>query len=138
VWSHCRECGPAPAIALVRAPNMEREADEIARRILEQAAAGRPFREMAIIVRAAKLTCRCCGRRWTRFGIPARFYFDENLDRACRHPLPHLRGGRHAGRLGLRATLAALRLAPRFADSNALDRFDFAVREQIPNAGLEG
>ena len=44
---------PAPAIALVRAPNMEREADEISRRILEQAAAGRPFREMAIIVRAA-------------------------------------------------------------------------------------
>src|SRR5208283_3571055 len=35
-------------------------------------------------------------------------------------------------------TLAALRLAPRFADSNALDRFDFAVREQIPNASLGG
>src|SRR5208283_2300433 len=35
-------------------------------------------------------------------------------------------------------TLSALRLAPRFADSNALDRFDFAVREQIPNAGLGG
>ena len=37
-----------------------------------------------------------------------------------------------------RQTLAALRLAPRFADSNAMDRFDFAVREQIPNAGLGG
>ena len=35
------------------------------------------------------------------------------------------------------ATLAAMRLAPGFADSRALDRFDFEVREQIPNAGLE-
>ncbi len=38
--------------------------------------------------------------------------------------------------MGPRGTLAVLRLAPRFADSNAMDRFDFAVREQIPNAGL--
>ena len=33
-------------------------------------------------------------------------------------------------------TLAALRLAPRFAESRAMDRFDFAVREQIPKTGL--
>src|SRR5205823_13002779 len=33
-------------------------------------------------------------------------------------------------------TLAALRLAPRFAASRAMDRFDFAVREQIPKTGL--
>src|SRR5439155_23639746 len=33
-------------------------------------------------------------------------------------------------------TLGVLRLAPRLAASGALDRFDFAVREQIPNAGL--
>ncbi len=34
------------------------------------------------------------------------------------------------------ATLAVLRLAPRFAESSAMDRFDFDVREQIPNSGL--
>ena len=34
-------------------------------------------------------------------------------------------------------TLAVLRLAPRFADFGTMDRFDFDVREQIPNAGLE-
>src|SRR5262249_5845897 len=33
-------------------------------------------------------------------------------------------------------TLAALRLAPRFADSMAMDRFDFEVREQMPDSGL--
>jgi ATP-dependent helicase/DNAse subunit B len=129
---------PAPAVALVRAPNMEREADEIARRILEQAAAGRPFREMAIVVRPADAYVPLLRSTLARFGIPARFYFDA-------HPNEHsairfvtaamdamLSGWDYA------ATLAALRLAPRFADSNALDRFDFAVREQIPNAGLGG
>jgi hypothetical protein len=33
-------------------------------------------------------------------------------------------------------TLAVLRLAPRFAASGAMDRFDFALREQAPNSGL--
>src|ERR1022692_750145 len=45
---------PAPALAVVKAAGIEREAEEIARRILEQAAAGRPWREMGIIVRAAE------------------------------------------------------------------------------------
>ena len=35
-------------------------------------------------------------------------------------------------------TLAVLRLTPRFADFPTADRFDFDVREQIPNAGLSG
>jgi ATP-dependent helicase/DNAse subunit B len=129
---------PAPAIALVRAPNMEREADEIARRILEQAAAGRPFREMAIVVRTADAYVPLLRSTLARFGIPARFYFDSRLDehaaiRFLTSAMDAMLGG-----WDYAATLAALRLAPRFADSNALDRFDFAVREQIPNAGLGG
>ena len=44
----------AAALAVVKASGTEREAEEIARRILEQAAAGRPFREMGIIVRATE------------------------------------------------------------------------------------
>jgi ATP-dependent helicase/DNAse subunit B len=129
---------PAPAIALVRAPTMEREADEIARRILEQAAAGRPFREMAIIVRPADAYVPLLRSTLDRFRIPARFYFDTRLDehatiRFLISAVDAMRGG-----WDYAATLATLRLAPRFADSNALDRFDFAVREQIPNAGLGG
>ena len=129
---------PAPAIALVRAPNMEREADEIARRILEQAAAGRPFREMAIVVRAADVYVPLLRSTLDRFGIPARFYFDSRLDEHA--AIRFLTSAVEAMLSGwdYTATLAALRLAPRFADSNALDRFDFAVREQIPNAGLGG
>jgi ATP-dependent helicase/DNAse subunit B len=129
---------PAPAMALVRAPNMEREAEEIARQILEQASAGRPFREMAIIVRAGDGYVPLLRSTLARFGIPARFYFNENL---AQHAAIRFLTSAVDAMLGgwdYASTLAALRLAPRFADSNALDRFDFAVREQIPNASLGG
>jgi ATP-dependent helicase/DNAse subunit B len=129
---------PNPALTLFRAPSVEREAAEIARRILNQAAAGRPFREMGIIVRAAETYVPVLRSTLGRFGIPARFYFDSALERhaAVRflsNTVDAMLGGWDHAR-----TLAALRLAPRFADSNALDRFDFALREQIPNAGLGG
>ena len=127
---------PSPARALVRAPGIEREAEEIARRILEQAAAGRPFREMGIIVRAAETYVPVLRSTLERFGIPARFYFDSELER---HAVVRFLGGAVDAMLGgwdHAQTLQVVRLAPRFADSNAMDRFDFAVREQIPNAGL--
>jgi ATP-dependent helicase/DNAse subunit B len=129
---------PNPALTLFRAPSVEREAAEIARRILNQAAAGRPFREMGIIVRAAETYVPVLRSTLGRFGIPARFYFDSALERhaAVRflsNTVDAMLGGWDHAR-----TLAALRLAPRFADSNALDRFDFALREQVPNAGLGG
>jgi|SRR5271157_613794 len=128
----------APALAVVKAPGIEREAEEIARRILEQAAAGRPFREMGIIVRPAETYVPVLRSTMERFGIPARFYFDERLDRhaAVRYlsgVVDAMLGGWDHGE-----TLKVLRLAPRFADSPAMDRFDFNVREQIPNAGLGG
>jgi ATP-dependent helicase/DNAse subunit B len=123
-------------MALVRAPGVEREVEEIARRILEQAAAGRPFREMGIIVRAAEIYVPVLRSILERFGIPARFYFDSELEQ---HPAVRFLSGAVDAMLGgwdHAATLKVLRLAPRFADSNTMDRFDFAVREQIPNAGL--
>ena len=49
--------------------------------------------------------------------------------------LPERATGQNIAR---QAARAVLRLAPRFADSNALDRLDFAVREQLPGAGLGG
>ena len=125
-----------PAKTLVRAPGIEREAEEIARRILEQAAAGRPFREMGIVVRAAGVYVPVLRSTLERFGIPARFYFDSELERHAAVRFVSgavdamLSGWDHA------RTLQVLRLAPRFADSDVMDRFDFAVREQIPNAGL--
>jgi ATP-dependent helicase/DNAse subunit B len=127
---------PSPALALVRAPAIEREAEEIARRILEQAAAGRPFREMGIVVRAAATYVPVLRSTLERFAIPARFYFDSEMER---HAVVRFLGGALDAMLGgwdHAQTLKVLRLAPRFANSNTMDRFDFAVREQIPNAGL--
>jgi len=125
-----------PAMALVRAPGIEREAEEIARRILEQAAAGRPFREMGIIVRAGGTYVPVLRSTLERFGIPAHFYFDSEMER---HAVVRFVGGAVDAMLGgwdHAQTLQVVRLAPRFADSNVMDCFDFAVREQIPNAGL--
>lgn len=126
---------PTPATRLVAAPNIEREVEEIARRILEQAAI-RPFREMAIIVRAAESYVPILRSTLERFGIPARFYFESELQQ---HGAVRFLCGivdAMLGRWDHAAVLAALRLAPRFAESSAMDRFEFAVREQIPNTGL--
>jgi ATP-dependent helicase/DNAse subunit B len=132
----CTRRRATPAMVLLKAPRIEREVEEIARRILEQAASGRPFREMGIIVRAEDAYVPLLRTTLERFGIPARFYFDE--DTASNSVTRFLTGAIDAmlGGWDHRGTLAMLRLAPRFADSAALDRLDFAVREQIPNTGL--
>jgi hypothetical protein len=89
-----------PRIDLCATPSIEREADEIARRILEQAAAGRPFREMGVIVRSPEIYEPVLRATLDRFGIPARFYFDADLSN---HPLARYLTGivdAHARRMG--------------------------------------
>jgi ATP-dependent helicase/DNAse subunit B len=127
---------PSAALALVRAPSIEREVEEIARRILQQAAAGRAFREMAIIVRTAELYIPLLRTTLERFGIPARFYFDEDAEQ--QPPIRFLSAAVDAMLDGWEhgAVLRFLRLAPRFLRSPILDQLDFQVREQIPNSGL--
>jgi ATP-dependent helicase/DNAse subunit B len=125
------------AIAVVKAPGIEREVDEIARRIVEQADAGRPFREMGVVVHTEDVYAPLLRSTLERFGIPARFYFDAQLER---HPVVRYLAGAVDAMLGgwdHAETLAVLRLAPRLADFDAADRWDFAVREQMPNAGVE-
>lgn len=125
-----------PATILVKAPNIERETEEIARRILEQAASGRPFREMGIVVRSPENYVPILHSTLARLGIPARFYFPQRLDE---HAAVRFMGGVVNALLSgwdHEATLAALRLAPRLADSSEMDRFDFDIREKIPNRGL--
>jgi ATP-dependent helicase/DNAse subunit B len=125
-----------PALALVKAPCIEREVEEIAHRILEHSA-GRPFREIGIIVRSAEIYEPILRATLERFGIPARFYFDAPLERhatirfltGCIDAM--LGGWDHA------ATLGVLRLAPQFADFSVMDRFDFEVRERTPRSGLD-
>jgi ATP-dependent helicase/DNAse subunit B len=123
-----------PRTTVCVTPSIEREADEIARRILAQTAAGRPFREMGVIVRSQETYAPVLRATLDRFGIPARFYFDGDL---LSHALARflagivdamLDGWDHA------ETLAAIRLAPGIA----CDEFDFAVRERMPGQGLAG
>src|ERR1035441_6886360 len=121
-----------PRIELCEAPSIEREADESARRILEQAAAGRLFRDMGVIVRSPELYEPILRATLDRFGIPARFYFDADLSK---HALVCYLAGIVDAMLGgwdHAETLAAIRLAPGIA----CDEFDFAVREEMPGRGL--
>ena len=123
-----------PHIELCEAPSIEREADEIARRILEQAAAGRPFRDMGVIVRSPEMYEPILRATLDRFGIPARFYFDADLSK---HALVRYLAGIVDALLGgwdYAETLAAIRLAPGIA----CDEFDFAVREEMPGRGSCG
>ena len=93
---------------------------------------------MGVIVRSADIYVPTLRSTLERFGIPARFYFDDALER---HPVVRFLSGAVEAMLGgwdHSRTLAVLRLAPRFADFSVADRFDFDVREQVPNAGLSG
>ena len=132
-------CGFAraePAVELSAAATLEREADEIARRILEEAGRGRPFREMAVVVRSQEIYEPLLRATFERFGIPARFLFDARLPD---HPAARYPAGAVDAMLGgwdWSATLAVLRLAGDLGRGAAMDRFDFEVRERIPGRGL--
>jgi len=135
VERHMPRVRSTPAVAVVRAASAVREAEEIARRILVQAASGRPFREIGVIVHQ-KSYLPILRTAFQRFRIPARYYFEDSLDR---QPAVRMLAG--AINAMLRdwdhlETLAVLRLAPRFAASAAMDNFDFLVREQAPASGL--
>ncbi len=122
-----------PAVEIVRADTLESEAVEIARRILEEADRGRPFREMGVVVRSRSFYVPALRAVLERFGIPARFYFGRPLvsqpavERALLLVEAALSGW------DFEKTLAALRMAPASA---ALDRFEFEVRSRVPDAGL--
>lgn len=124
-------------ITWFQAENLEREADEIARRILLYQSSGREFRDIAVVLRSAEDIAPLLETTFERFGIPARFYFSDPL---ADHPLAgfavHLIEALLSG-WDLEATLAALRLVPGLAPSATLDRWDIAIRERIPGAGLD-
>lgn len=125
-----------PKRELFLAPGIEREADEIARRILEEVAGGRSFREMGIIVRAPEIYVPLMRATLERFCIPARFYFDSVLTeqaavRFLAGAVDAMLGGwEHA------QALAVMKLAPGAGTSAPMDRFEFLVRERLPGAGL--
>ncbi|MBZ5593642.1 MAG: PD-(D/E)XK nuclease family protein [Acidobacteriia bacterium] len=119
------------------APGIEREVDEIARRILREASGGRPFHEMGIIVRAPEVYQGLLRATLERFGIPARFYFDSVL---MEQPAIRYLAGAVEAMLGgwdHAQTLKMMKLAPGAGISSPMDRFDFEVRKRMPGSGLD-
>ena len=68
-----------PRTKVIGAPSPEREADEIARRVIELRAQGTPFRNMAVALRDSEVYLPLLRSTLDRFGIPARFYFASPL-----------------------------------------------------------
>lgn len=66
---------PQPVAACIQAVSREREAEEIALQILEERQQGRPWREMAVIIRSEENYLALFERTFGRLGIPSRAYF---------------------------------------------------------------
>ncbi len=64
-----------PEITAVSAVSLEREADEIARRIVELRGRGVAWREIGVGLRDAETYLPLLRATFERFGIPARCYF---------------------------------------------------------------
>lgn len=137
--SEFRQLSPAEARErriLVAAPTPEAEASEIARRILAEAAQGRPFREMAIVLRSEKPAAPALRSALDRFGIPARFYFAPVLsdDATVRYLLAlanaALSGWDHE------IALRALRMHGSPLESIG-DEWEHEILKRIPRTGLE-
>lgn len=129
---------PAPQKILIRPATEEDEVVEITRRVLDHHRAGRPWHEMGIIVRAREPYAALLETAFTRFGIPIRPYFAVPLE------------GRPVSRLFssvLEALLSGWNWEPVLAASLSpaglagaspeAPRFEYAVRELLPGAGLE-
>jgi ATP-dependent exoDNAse (exonuclease V) beta subunit len=126
-----------PRRVLLCAPTLERETEEIARRILEERSKGRAFGEMGIILRARDPYLPALETTLARFGIPARSYFSDRLDT---HPAVQylsgvvrtmLQGWDHTSLLSLlRMPVSGV------GATTAGDRLDFELRRRLPGAGL--
>ena len=78
-----------PAVAVVAASSIEREADELARRAIVLHDRGTPFRQIRIALRDVSSYVPLLRATFESFGIPARFYFsDPLLAKASRRGLP--------------------------------------------------
>ena len=129
----CRKAG----VTVVASASMPREADEIARRILNLHERGTAFREIGVALREASSYLPLLRGTFERFGIPARYYFSTPLRK---HPTAVFLGGLiscalHGWEFG--AAIEALRAHAGWGNSAAFDRFDFAVREAMPGHGAD-
>jgi ATP-dependent helicase/DNAse subunit B len=119
------------------AATLEQETEEIARRILDEAARGFPLHDIGIVLRTRDPYAPALETTLARFGIPVRFYFADPL---ASHPAIDFLGGIVRGALNgwdhdallrlLRVPVSGLGATPEG------DRFDFELRERLPGRGL--
>lgn len=121
-------------VEVFRAPDPDREADEIARQIIAQYKSGRNFREIGIVIRNPDVYLPVFRASLGRFGIPARFYFATPLSDFP--PVSSIRALMQALLSGWDYELTLKALRP-VIPSPDFDRFDFAVRARLPGCGLE-
>lgn len=133
----CEQVRPQPQVTVIGARTMGLELDEIARRVVEEAAAGRAFREIGIIVRSKDPYVPALQTILERFGIPARFYFGQPL--ADHSAVRYLTAAVEAmlGGWEFEATLRVLKMTASGAGTAPVtDQFDFEVRKRLPGQGL--
>ena len=126
-----------PELVAVEANSTEREADEIARRILTLHERGTAFRQMGVALHDQPSYLPLLRGVFERFGIPARFYFSSLLRM---HPAATFLNGLIENALGgweFGQTVDTLRAHPGWGTSGAFDRFDFTAREAMPGRGSE-
>jgi ATP-dependent helicase/DNAse subunit B len=126
-----------PELSAVEANSTEREADEIARRILVLHERGTAFREIGVALHDQTSYLPLLRGVFERFGIPARFYFSNSLRT---HPAATFLSGLIENALDgweFGPTVDAFRAHPGWGANKAFDRFDFMVREAMPGRGAE-
>jgi RecB family exonuclease len=125
--------------SLVTSATMEREVEEIARRILDEAARGRAFRDIGIVLRARDPYGPLVETTLARFGIPARAYF---IDPLASHPAVQFRMQMVRSALAgwdHEPLLSALRMpASGLGATRDGDVRDFEMRRTLPGRGWGG
>ncbi len=122
-----------PQTIAVQAPEPEREADEIARRILELHTEGTDFPDIAVALRDIDAWLPLLHTTFDRFGIPARAYFSSPV---AKHPVAIFLNGLIACALkdwDFASVLAALRPHPAWGHKR---RFR-SLRFQSPRSDAE-
>lgn len=135
--TRCTRVFRTPAVAAFCAPTLEQETEEIARRILGEAARGRPFREMGIVLRTRDPYAPALETTLARFGIPTRSYFADILPA---HPAIDFLAGAVRALLdgwdhGSLLRLVRMPVCGVGATPDG-DRFDFELRSRLPGRGL--
>ncbi len=134
---HCHPVRPAPRVELSPAANTHREADEIARRILDLNQQGTSFGEIGIIVRSAGSFSSLLASTLAQFGIPVRSFLPSPLSA---HPVALwlsalagavMNGWEHGAALGLLRNPSF-----RSGQSPSIEAFTAQVIDALPASGL--